>query len=450
MSGPVLPPMEKLLSTFQRAAQRMPAYKALLKECGIRPADVKTIEDFKKLPILDKHKTFQKVPIHQLHLDGKLGPVSWVLTSSGQSGIFSFGLYDPPGAADYKKKIDEALEAVFSVRTRRSLLLNCLPMGVKLYSEYCTLGETSTRSDMACGLMKAFSRYYEQTIIIAETSFMKHLLELGLRQGIDWKKPLVHLILGEEMVAENARRYLEGILGTTCGNLATGLVGQSMGVAELGLNLLFEIPPVAPLALLRRALHDNRDLRRRILGPDATTVPALFNYDPDRIYVEFVKGKLVITVLEDEKPITMVRYTSDDIGQFLDLPADARGDIEAAGLSYDELKQLPIVIIRGRGHCVASGDKKVTPEEIKEGIYLRAELARLTTANFRMIPGSPRAKIRIQLAPDVEPSDEIAAGFAQAIANYATCPLDISCEPYATFGSGMSLDYERKLDYLGK
>jgi phenylacetate-CoA ligase len=450
MSNLVSPPVEKLLATFQRASGRMPAYKALLKESGIAPADVKTFDDFKRLPILDKHKTFQRFAMHELSMDGKLGPISGVLTSSGQSGIFSFGLYDPPEAEDYKKRIDQAIDAIFKVRTRPSLLLNCLPMGVKLYSDYCTLGETSVRADMACGLMKAFSRYYEQVILVGETAFIKHLLELGAKQGIDWKTPLVHVILGGELVAENARKYLESLLGTKPGDLGTGLVAASMGVGELGLNLFFEVPPVAPLVLLRRALHDDRRLRREVLGPDVTTAPALFTYDPNRIYVEFVGGKLVITTLDPAKPIPLVRYTSDDHGGFLELPEKLRSAIESAGIAYDALEQIPIVMIRGRDQFVTSGGKRVYPEEIKEGLYHNPELAQLTTANFRMASGNPKAKVRIQLSPWVEPSAKITEAFAEAIYNYVTSPLDITCEPFDSFKSGMNVDYERKYDYLGQ
>jgi len=442
------PPIEGLMEIFHNAAKRVPAYKTLLQESGIRPGDVKTMEDFVRLPILDKHKTFERFRMHELTLDGKLGPIRWVLTSSGQSGIFSFGLYDPPGAEAYKKRIDEALDAIFGVRTRSSLLLNCLPMGVKLYSDFCTLGETSVRSDMACGLVKAFGPYHEQIILVGETGFIKHLLELGIQRGIDWAESLVHVILGEELVAENARKYIEAILATDPGNLETGLIASSMGVAELGLNLFFEVPPLAPIILLRRALHDDIELRREVLGGDATTVPALFNYDPDRIYVEFVGGKLVITTLDQSRPIPLVRYTSDDDGGFLELPQSARRPLEAVGVDCDALQQLPIVMIHGRGDFVSSGSGRVYPEQVKEGIYRKAELARLTTANFRLRSGDRRAKARIQLAPGVEPSKTINDSFGEAISHYTTCPVEITCERYASFGSGMGVDYERKHDYL--
>jgi phenylacetate-CoA ligase len=450
MYGCTPPQVEALMDTFRRAAERMPAYATILREAGISPGDVKGMEDFGRLPVLDKYKIFQRFDMHDIHLDGELGPLSWVLTSSGASGLFSFGLYDPPGAEAYKRRLDEALDAVFQVCTRRTLLLNCLPMGVKLYSRFCTLGETSVRADMACGLMEKFGQYHKQVVFVGETAFIKHLLELGIERGIDWKKPLVHVVLGEELVAENARKYIEQILGTAPGDLDRGLIGASMGVAELGLNLFFEVPPIRPIILLRRAMHDDKALRELVLGPGFTTVPALFNYLPERIYVEFVDGKLVITTLDPTRPIPLVRYTPDDHAEPLNIPDAAREPLEAAGVDFDELRELPLIVVHGRGHFARAGEGKVYPEEVKEGIYHDPALARLTTANFRLASGDEKAKLRIQLSPGVEPGSAITAAFADNIARYATAPIDVTCEPYATFGSGMSVDYEVKYDYMGE
>ena len=92
---------------------------------------------------------------------------------------------------------------------------------------------------------------------------------------------------------------------------------------------------------------------------------------------------------------------------------------------------------------------RIDPEEIKEGIYLDHQLAKLTTANFRLVSGDPKAKCRIQLAQGVEPGDEITEAFARNIAHYATCPMDVTCQLYDTFCSGVSVNYEVKYDYLG-
>lgn len=43
----------------------------------------------------------------------------------------------------------------------------------------------------------------------------------------------------------------------------------------------------------------------------------------------------------------------------------------------------------------------------------------------------------------------LAERFAAAMSPYVGAPLDVSCEAYERFGSGMGLDYQRKFDYLG-
>lgn len=45
---------------------------------------------------------------------------------------------------------------------------------------------------------------------------------MGIERGIDWKSLQVHAIIGEEPPAENARKYLEGILGIDSVKSETG------------------------------------------------------------------------------------------------------------------------------------------------------------------------------------------------------------------------------------
>ena len=64
--------------------------------------------------------------------------------------------------------------------------------------------------------------------------------------------------------------------------------------------------------------------------------------------------------------------------------------------------------------------------------------------------GADKARVRIQLSPGVEPSSEMDARFTDAIAAYTGNHVEITCERYESFVSGMSLDYERKFPYLKK
>jgi phenylacetate-CoA ligase len=443
--------LEKLvLETFHRAAPRVPAYRTLLSEAGIKAEEIRTLNDFERLPVLDKASTFQRFDISQLCLDGQLGRLGTVLTSSGHSGIFAFGLTsseDVPRAAEW---IDDSLDALFSIRSKPTLLINCLPMGVKVPTQACTLAETSVRADMVIGLVEEFAHHFAQIILVGEAAFIKHVLELGRDAGIEWPRLTIQVIVGEEPLAENARKYLEGILSIDSREGNGGLIVSSMGVAEVGLNLFAEVPPKGALIALRRLLHANRPLRHRVLGP-VEWVPCFFTYDPRRIYVEFDgAGRLLLTTLDPRSRVPLIRYATGDRGSFFQIPPELQNSIDAAQLPWSELEAIPIVMIHGRGEHALAGRIPVFPEAVKEGIYHSAELAALTTANFRLAGGAESAGVRIQLSPGIEPDADIERRFTEAISGYAGGRVTITCERYEDFGSGMSLDYERKFPYLKK
>lgn len=450
IAGPMSSMNEDLaLSAFQNAAARVPAYRTLLAEAGIDASNIQSVDGFRSLPTLGKGNTFQRFPIHELCVDGEIGRLSSVLTSSGHSGIFAFGLNAADVASEQVEWIDSMLDAVFQVRSKPTLLINCLPMGVKVPSHACTVAETSVRPDMVIGLVGAFARYYSQIILLGEAAFVKATLEMGEAGGIVWPDHLVHVILGEELLAENARKYLSFLLGGGNGVPGQGLVCSSMGVGEVGLNLFGEVPPSGLLIALRQALHENEALRQAVFG-NAATVPSIFAYDPQRVFVEFdPEGRLILTTLDERLRLPLIRYSTGDCGRFLDIPETVRPELEKLGFPVAMLSQIPLVAIFGRGHHVATSAGKVAPEEIKEGLYLDPALARMTTANFRLKAVHGTAQVRVQLSQGVALEEGMNARYASAISRYVKAPFEVVCEPYASFGSGMALDYERKFDYLG-
>lgn len=438
----------RAFDAFHNAASRVPAYQTILREARVRPEDIKREEDFPTLPVLEKRDTFQRFSIAELCVDGTVGQLGTVLTSSGHSGIFAFGVTDREQVESTTTWVDDSLDFLFAVRSRPTLLVNCLPMGVKVPTRACTLAETSVRPDMVVGLIKSFGRHFAQVIIIGEAAFLKLLLETGKRGGLEWRNHVVQVILGEEPLAESARRYLGGLLGHDPQRPDKGIIFSSMGVAELGLNLFFEVPPVAPLVSLRGLLHDSPDIRKRIFGP-RDWVPSLFTYDPRRIFVEFDQShRLILTTLDLKLRIPLIRYAPGDHGAFLEISQEMQPVLEAHGISWDLLQSLPIVSIEGRGEHASAGPASVYPEAVKEGLYHDAALAELTTGNFRLISGSPAAEIWIQLSPGVEPSSNLEARFHTAITNYVRARFNVTCRPYEQFPSGMMLDYERKFRYV--
>ena len=436
------------IEAFRNAAARVPAYQRILREAGVSVARIEEPDDFNRLPILEKQSTFQRFDVEQLCVDGVLGRPGTLLTSSGHSGIFAFGITDADMLEAGVQWIDDSLDFLFAVRSQPTLLVNCLPMGVKVPTRACTLAETSVRADMTIGLIKSFGRHFAQVIIIGEAAFLKNVLELGRRNGLEWREHVVHLILGEEPLAENARSYLAGLLGHDRERPEKGIVFSSMGVAELGLNLFFEVPPIAPLILLRRLLHEDAELRKAFFG-SSELVPVLFTYDPERIFVQFDDaGKLIITTLDLRLRVPLIRYAPGDRGSFIKLPPNVRPTLEANGVSWSLLESIPIVAIDGRGEYASAGDARVYPEAVKEGLYHSYALAERTTANFRLISNPTEVEIRVQLSPGVERSPSLNAEYRAAISNYVRAPIKVVCFAYDQFPGGMALDYERKFRYV--
>jgi phenylacetate-CoA ligase len=436
-----------ILTAFQRAAREVPAYRDILAEAGVDPTRITSIDAFRHhVPLVDKAGTFGRFPLAALCRGGRLGKPAWVLTSSGHSGRFAFGMYGAENADEAVRRLDDALDLFLGVRSKSTLLINCLPMGVKVYTQACTLAETSVREDLVVALVKAFGEYYEQIALVGEAAFIKCVLELGERQKVDWQRQLVHVVVGEEPLAENARIYLEGLLGIDFARPETGRILSSMGVAELGLNLFCE---TGPLVALRRVLHGDAPLREAILGPGTRCVPMIFAYDPEWIFVEVMEdGRLVISTLDGARRIPLIRYVTGDEVRLL-TPSDALRDAaRQAALKPGELDATAALMVCGRGQYARAGDRRVYPEEVKEALYADPGLARQTTMNFRLRSGSPRALLRVQLVPGTRPATSLADRFAEALARYTDTPLEVRCEPYEDFHSGMSLDYERKFAYL--
>ncbi len=451
---------ERVLAVFNQAARRVPAYRRILQEAGA-PDRMTSLDEFLALvPLLNKKSTFGRFGIEELCLDGQLGMPLSVLTSSGHSGLFSYGVYGQAEGTRSADEIDDALDGAFAIRSRKTLLINCLPMGVKVVTRACTLAETSVRPDMVTAVAKHFGPSFEQILIIGEAAFVKRCLELGHEQGVEWGRMRVHVLVGEEPLAENARSYLYHLLEAEppsgqVGQTTQCIVGSSMGLAELGLNLFSELPigsghAIDSLIRLRRALWADADLREAVLGPDNRIVPMVMTYDPRRLFVELRPGgEMVLTCLDIDRTVPMVRYDTGDRATPLRPSAELAARLaRAAGVDERLFSEVPLLLIHGRGEGPMCEGRQVTPEQVKEALYAQAALAAATTANFRLWTQDGGVHVRIQLAPGQARSPELETQFAASIQRTTLVATAVQCVEHADFREGLETDYERKFSYL--
>jgi len=223
---------KRVVEAFHRARKNNPTYAKLLQTSGVKPKEIITVNDFcTKVPIIDKYDVFGDKRLSKPYTQKTISRLQSLMCSSGFSGTYSFGLSSAKDERATAEAIDTTLEHFFSIGTKKTLLISCLSMGVKVYSSV-TLAEVSVRTDIALAIINEFAGYYDQILIIAEPYVAKKLLEEGVQQGVDWKKLQTSIITGGDWISESFRTYLESLAG-----ISTELERHSMVIATMGLYI---------------------------------------------------------------------------------------------------------------------------------------------------------------------------------------------------------------------
>ena len=439
------------LKQFRRAA-KLPAYAALLKESGIDAETIRQWSDFSRLPLLGKDNTFLRFPLEDLTVPDTLNNLAGVLTSSGQSGKFAYGLTTRKQMKHANFMIDLALEATFHIDTHKTLLINALPMGVGFASDTVTVAETSVREDMVLTLADKFGPYYDQIILVTDPLFLKLLCDTSRDRSFDWKRFRVHAIIGEETFGENYRSYVGNILGSDPDNFDGPILGASMGAGELGLNLFFETPQTIAL---HRLLCKNATLRQRFFGQDLTPeqIPMLFTYSTSQLCLECLPddhapggyGQLTLTPLAGDTALPLVRYQTGDLIRPFS-PDEIMGLLKDTTNPNLRHWKMPLIALRGRDSEEMPG---INVSEIKEALYKDPTLADHLSGAFKLIPQTTKEltlHVQMRLGSDIA-TEEIGA-HVRIVLPPTLQNSSINVWDYDRFPYGMRLDYERKFKYL--
>jgi phenylacetate-CoA ligase len=440
---------ERLLKTFRRSANELPWYRTLLAEHGVRAEQVVDVRSFSSLcPVLTRQNTFDRFPLNELAATARIADLAGVLTSSGHGGRFSYGLSTRKQASASGGFIDEALDAAFGVKSRSTLAINCLPMGVGFTSECLTVATTSVREDMAVAIVQAFGSHYDQILIVADPLFVKRLTDYALAQGIDWRHYRPRVVLGEEIFGENFRGYVASCLGIDADGPEDGRILSSFGVGELGLHLCYE---TAATIALRRAAWRNPDLARELLGvAPGTCLPMVFAFNPQRTFIEVAEpdpagyGRLTVSMLDIELPIPLLRYQPGDVGRLLEVNAVVE-TLRRHGTAVPAEMPLNLLALHGRVKEVLTNGSHVGV--YKDALYADHAVARQLTGAFRVIAEANSAiTMHVQLAASHTSLDSLEPQLLQAIPE-SIRPARLILWPYNRFPFGMTLDYERKFSY---
>lgn len=147
-------------------------------------------------------------------------------------------------------------------------------------------------------------------LVSAYPPFLKHLRDrLDREEWFSWRDYQLNGFVGGEAMTEGLRDYLE---------VCFGRVYSGYGASDLTIGMGGE----SDVAVwLRRSMYADERVRERLLGPDETRIPMVFQYNPLETFLEVNgAGELVVTLNSTAVMSPKLRYNIGDEAKLISLP----------------------------------------------------------------------------------------------------------------------------------
>lgn len=409
------------LKLFHAMAQRVPAYKEVLKKHRINPESIETIKDFKQLPFVDKDNYLRTFPLKDLCWDGEFSERPWtVCTTSGSTGEPFYFPHSEAQDAQYALFAELYLRANFHIDKKRTLYINGFPMGAWIGGvfTYKAVTMVAERGQYPLSIInpginkreiiKAIQKLgdqFDQVIIGSYGPFLKDTLDDGIAEGIDWKKYNLGFIFSAEGFSEGFRDYVLQVAGKK-DDIAATL--NHYGTVDLG-TMSYE----TPMAILarRHAVADTNLYKD--LFDDSIRLPTFTQFFPNLFFFEEVDRTLICSA---PAGLPLLRYNLKDTGGvythdqvmklFADHNIDLNKDLADRNLSHTNWN-LPFVYVYERNDfSVSFYAFQIYPATIRRALEHHT-LYSTITGKFSMQVGydhnqNQRLEINLELKKGVE------------------------------------------------
>jgi phenylacetate-CoA ligase len=410
---------------FQRAAGSVPAYREFLREHGVDPAAVRTLDDFRRLPLMTKENYHLRYPLAQRCRDGRLDSCDMIAVSSGSTGRPSYWPRFVLDELAVATRFEQVFAGSFGAATTPTLAVVCFPLGTwvgGLYTAACcrhlaakgypiTVVAPGNNKDEILRVVPDLAPAFGQTVLLGYPPFLKDLVDTGNARGTGWAGMNIKLVLAGEVFSEDWR----DLMGERAGMTRPAFDSAALyGTADGGV-----LGNETPLSItVRRFLARTPDAAQELFG--SARLPTLVQYDPASRYFEQHDGTLLFTA---DSGVPLIRYHIADEGGLVahdDLLAFCRsagsGPLAELG-PQAAASRLPFAFIFGRSHLAVSFfGANVYPENVSAGLE-QPSVSPWVTGKF-VLEVTEDADRNRQLAVAVElaPGEESSPGRAEAAA----------------------------------
>ena len=415
---------QKAINLFKETVKRVPGYRDFLAGHKVNSEEIKTFEDFKKLPIIDKKNYLDQYPLEQTMRDGEISKSYMITCSSGSTGKPYFW----PRLPEKDKVIPRAMELMytefFEIDKKRTLIIINLALGTWAAGELAaessrivarksnlplTVITPGLNLEETIRIFREIGNKFEQTIIVGYPPFVRDVIDTGMKEGLDWKQFNLKLLIGGEGTSEEWRDYIAERIGTK--NNIKGIISL-FAAADAGI-----IGHETPLSIfIRRLIRKDSKLCQNLFGN--SQVPSLNQFNPLAWYIETVNDEIVLTI---NSGIPLIRYNFHDRGGVITFSEivkklkDNGYDLEKLflehSLDFNKVWRLPFFYVFGRKDTLTLYAVNIYLDNIKSALE-NLGISNTNTHRFKMKVILDKAQkqklvLDIQLANNVMSNNDL-------------------------------------------
>lgn len=211
--------LEKLIAQVAWTYERVPWYRARMDALGVAPADIKTLDDVRKLPFTDKSALRDTFPYGLFAVP--LDEVVELHASSGTTGkpiVVGYNESDMAMWADCIMRLVQMAGVVPGDRAQMAFGYGMFTGGFGLHYGLQKLGcmmipAGSGNTERHIAMIED----YGTTVLVATPSYALHVCEVGERMGYDWaKSPLRVGLFGGEPCPPGLKAEIESRMHIVC------------------------------------------------------------------------------------------------------------------------------------------------------------------------------------------------------------------------------------------
>lgn len=366
-----------LLALFHEAAATVPAYRSFLSAHGIAPRDIKTLADFRGLPLMTKQNYMHVYSLTERCRGGDLSGCDMLAVSSGSTGTPMIWPRNISHELDIAYRFEQIFHA-FHADQRPTLAVVCFAMGSwvgGMFTAACcrhlaakgypiTTVTPGNKKDEIFRIVKELGPYYSQIALLGYPPYIKDIIDSGRAAGIAWSRYRPKLVFAGEVFSEEWRDLVCERIGAAEPATTAALYGTADG-GVLGNE--------TPLSInIRKFFAARPALARKVFGE--SRLPSLLQYDPLSRWFEVHAGTLVVS---GDNGVPLLRYHIADKGGIIPYAEMMRivgeeGGEDSAALRQGHERgawQLPFVYLFGRADFTVSYfGANVYPENISVGL----------------------------------------------------------------------------------